>query len=207
MTAVLAAFDFDGTLTRGDTLVPFLRRVCGGQEVIRAVARLPRHMVLDRRVGRNQVKTALLALLRGRSLIEIEAAAERFADEVVRSRLRPSMVQRLEWHRGRGDRIVVVSASPEIVVRAVARRLGVDTVLATRLETDAGGLLTGRLDGLNVRGVEKVNRLRGHLCEEEVEIWAYGDSAGDRELLAQAAVAVWVGRRRRFSSRASGRST
>ena len=196
MTAVVAAFDFDGTITRGDTLLPFLRRLCGGPAVARALARLPGGVIFGRRFDREAAKVALLSrLLRGRALAEVEAAAERYADDVVRAGLRAPVVERLQWHRDRGDKVVVVSASPEIVVGAVVRRLGVDTVLATQLEVDDDARLTGRLVGVNVRGAEKVARLRAHLGDEEVEVWAYGDSAGDRELLAHAAVPVWVRRR------------
>lgn len=193
---VVAAFDFDGTITRGDTLLPFLRRLCGGRAVARALARLPGGVIFGRRFDREAAKVALLSrLLRGRAVADVEEAAERYADDVVRTFLRPEVVERLEWHRDRGDRVVVVSASPEIVVGAVVRRLGVDIVLATRLEVDDEGRLTGRLVGMNVRGAEKVARLRAHLGDEQVEVWAYGDSSGDRELLAHAAVPIWVRRR------------
>lgn len=196
MPAVVAAFDFDGTITRGDTLLPFLRRLCGGGAVARALAALPGGIIFSRRFDREAAKVALLSrLLRGRALADVEAAAERYADDVVRSGLRTPIVERLQWHRDRGDRVVVVSASPEIVVGAVVRRIGVETVLATRLEVGDDGRLTGRLVGLNVRGAEKVARLRAHIGDENVEVWAYGDSSGDRELLANAAVPVWVRRR------------
>ncbi len=68
--------------------------------------------------------------------------------------------------------------------------LGFDQVLATQLEVGDDGLLTGRLRGPNVRGVEKSARLRAWLAatlpDTPYRLWAYGDSAGDRELLAMA---------------------
>ena len=51
---------------------------------------------------------------------------------------------------------------------------------------------TGQLEGGNVRGPEKVRRVREWLGAGEVELWAYGDSAGDRELLAAADHPVWM---------------
>jgi phosphoserine phosphatase len=65
------------------------------------------------------------------------------------------------------------------------------------LERDSGGRLTGRLVGENCRGREKELRLRAWLAAnglEDAELWAYGDSAGDAELLAGADHPVWVGR-------------
>jgi phosphatidylglycerophosphatase C len=80
-------------------------------------------------------------------------------------------------------------------VAPIGRRLGFDTVLATRLEVDADGRLTGRLVGANCRGPEKVARLREWRSGELVVDFAYGDSAGDREMLALAGVPMNVGRR------------
>jgi phosphatidylglycerophosphatase C len=104
-------------------------------------------------------------------------------------------MRRVDWHRREGHELVIVSASPELYLAPIGRLLGFDAVLGTRLET-AAGHLTGRLDGRNVRGPEKVVRLRAHLGDEPVKLWAYGDSTGDRELLAAADVATRVKRRR-----------
>ncbi|MCU1390542.1 MAG: Phosphoserine phosphatase, partial [Ilumatobacteraceae bacterium] len=54
---------------------------------------------------------------------------------------------------------------------------------------------TGRMAGDNCRGPEKVRRLRAWLADHQLtdaELWAYGDSNGDRELLAAAAHALMV---------------
>ena len=63
---------------------------------------------------------------------------------------------------------------------------GFDAVIATRLETDGVGRVTGRYDGGNCYGAEKARRLRALLGEAAVELYAYGDSRGDREMLAMA---------------------
>jgi phosphatidylglycerophosphatase C len=91
---------------------------------------------------------------------------------------------------------VLVSASPELYVAPIGRRLGFDAVLATRLEVGADGRLTGRLLGANCRGAEKVARLRQWRGDGLALAYAYGDSAGDTEMLALAATAVRLARRR-----------
>ncbi len=79
-----------------------------------------------------------------------------------------------------------MSASLSVYLEPLGHRLGLTSVLATALEEGPDGRLTGDLVGANVRGPEKVRRLREWLGDGDVEIWAYGDSAGDRELLAEA---------------------
>ena len=59
------------------------------------------------------------------------------------------------------------------------------------------GRLTGRLEGANCRGPEKAQRLRAWLEAAglaDAEVWAYGDSSGDAELLRDADHPVWVRR-------------
>jgi phosphatidylglycerophosphatase C len=124
-------------------------------------------------------------------------AAESYADHVVAHGLRPDVRARVDWHRTEGHELVLVSASPELYVAPIGRRLGFDEVLATRLEVDPAGLLPGRLLGANCRGPEKVARLRQWRSDGLVVAYAYGDSAGDREMLALAASAVKLPKRRR----------
>lgn len=189
MTCRVAAFDFDGTLSRKDSLVPFLHRLCGGRALARVVlTRLP--LILAAGAGvisRGRAKEALLrGLVAGLPLAQVEPVAEGFARHLLGSEMSSTALERLEWHRRRGDRLVIVSASPALYLAPLGRALGVDAVLATGLEVDAGGRLTGRLSGGNVRGAAKVARLEDWLGGEPAEIWAYGNSGGDRQLLARA---------------------
>jgi phosphatidylglycerophosphatase C len=132
---------------------------------------------------------ATQAALSGLAWEEIEGQANDFADTVVRTGLRDDTLARLRWHREQGHTVVFVSASLEVYLREIARRIGVDAVLGTRLVVDASGICTGRLDGPNCRGPEKEVRLRRWMAEnglEGVPVWAYGDSSGDDQLLAMA---------------------
>ncbi|HEX6492443.1 MAG TPA: HAD-IB family hydrolase [Candidatus Dormibacteraeota bacterium] len=185
----VAAFDFDGTLSRRDSLVPFLRRLCGDPRVLGAIlSRLPVLVAAGAgRVPRGRAKEALLRpLIGGRRLADVEPVAEEFARRLLGTGMWGPGVERLGWHRARGDEVVIVSASPELYLAHVGRALGVRAVLATGLEVDAAGRLTGRLRGDNVRGAEKVARLDAWLGGDAAEVWAYGDSDGDRQLLARA---------------------
>lgn len=201
--APVAAFDVDGTISRRDTLLPFLQRLCGAQRLARALARngLALSRMAAGRVERDTVKDALLlGLLAGRHACDVREAGEAYAAFLVEhGRLRPDTVGRLDDHRAAGHRVVLVSASPEVYLTPLGERLGVDAVLATALGVGADGRLTGRMAGRNCRGPEKVARLEAWLAGDGPGagfLYAYGDSDGDRELLARADAGVLVGRRR-----------
>lgn len=192
----LAVFDMDGTLTRRDTLLPFLVSHCGVRRVALVGLRgLPELLAVA--IGRSEraaAKQRMLArLLAGSSVAEVLSAGHRFA-AAGRYSLRPEVVELLRWHQRRGDAVAVVSAGLELYVRPIVERLGVELVAATRLASQ-GGFLTGSFEGANVRGDEKVVRLRELVASPAVRIIAYGDSAGDSQLLDAAELAVWCGRR------------
>ncbi len=182
----VAVFDFDGTLTRRDTLLPFLRRTRGASRT--SIALLANSLVLARGMvtggdGRDVGKEAVLQhLLAGQDVEELRAAATVFSDVVVDRGLRSSVLDRVRWHASEGHELVIITASPELYVGPIGERLGFAAVLGTRLETDSNGRLTGRLDGRNCRGAEKVDRLRAWLGDEAATVYAYGDSSGDRQL-------------------------
>ena len=190
----VAAFDFDGTLTRRDTLVPFLRRACGTWPIVRAA------IAARRARGRDAFKVALVGqLFRGWPAERLDSLGGAYVPTLLAA-LRPGAPERLDWHRRRGHAVVIVSASLGAYLRPLADRLGLDEALAVELVADAAGTLTGEVvGGLNNRGPEKVARLEAWLDARfgpaaEVELWAYGDSPGDADLLAIADHPTWVGR-------------
>lgn len=193
----VAAFDFDGTIARRDTVVPFLTSVAGRTAVSRAVgARLPHLLrIAAGRAGgdaRDEEKARFVRqLLAGRRAEDVENAGSRFASALwAKQRFRPEIMEKLAWHRSRGHEIVIISASLDVYLRPLAPRLGVGDVISCSLERDDAGRLTGELVGGNCRGPEKVRRLTawlgGDAALATTELWAYGDSSGDDELLAAA---------------------
>jgi phosphatidylglycerophosphatase C len=201
----IAAFDFDGTLARGSSELPFLVRLRGALPVALAVLRVAPGLVrgaLLSGASADRAKQALfMQLLAGVPEKEVRRVAADFAEEHLRRRLRPEVQDRLEWHRKLGHRVVIVSASPECYVRVAGELLGTDGALATRLQV-GGGLLTGRYEGRNCRGAEKYARLVAWLRSEGLNrngtvqpvLWAYGNSRGDLRLLHAADHGVDTGR-------------
>jgi phosphatidylglycerophosphatase C len=199
----IAAFDFDGTITRRDSLVPFLVSVVGRRRVLNALGAESTQLARAAagRGDRDAVKERVLTRVLARTpYADVEAAGQRFGDRLVRNSVTPEARSRIAWHRREGHEVVIVSASLDVYLAEVARVLGVAHLLCTGLERDDRGLCTGRLRGANCRGAEKARRLQTLFGDDEVELWAYGNSAGDDEMLAlaQHAVRVTRGRARRL---------
>jgi phosphatidylglycerophosphatase C len=203
----VAAFDFDGTLTDGGSVIPFLLRLRGPWPVLRAVVRHSPALLHAAVVGgtaADDVKERLFRrLLSGLPVEEVDRRSAVFARRHLEKHLRQDTRRRLEWHRRQGHHTVIVSASPECYVAPAGEELGVDGVVATRLAVGGGGLLTGGYEGKNCRGAEKYARLVGHLRAhgllssnggEQPVLWAYGNSRGDLRLLNAADHGVDVGK-------------
>ena len=188
MTVAVAAFDFDGTLTTRDTVWPFLRSAAGDPAIWRGLPLAAPALVgwMGGLLGNTTTKEWLYrTYLRGRHVDDVVEAGRRFARETVPPMIRSEALARLRWHQARGDRCLVVTASPELYVEPWANALGLETI-GSRLQVDRFGHLTGRHFGPACDGAEKVRRLRAVLGVDVYDVYAYGDSRGDRELLAMA---------------------
>lgn len=201
MTRV-AAFDFDGTLTRGDTLLPFLWRYLSTVKLMWVILLSSPWLALYvlRLLPNHVAKARLLRLsFAGLPVSTAQAWANDFVAKRLPGLLAPWGMARLREHQARGDVCVLVSASPDIYLQAVAQHWGVH-VLCTQLEI-RGDLYTGQMASANCHGPEKVRRLQAWLQDQglrEVHLTAYGDTRGDLPMLRMAQAAFyreqpWVG--------------
>jgi HAD superfamily hydrolase (TIGR01490 family) len=189
-SSAVAAFDLDGTLTDGGSVFKWLRHIAGNRLVYSAASRRVYGLAwaaLRSGETADRVKESLFyATLAGRSLDDVREASTQFGRQHLAAHIRPDTKARLEWHLEQGHRVVIVSASPELYVDAISVTLGAHGAIGTRLASDPLGRLTGGYLGRNCRGEEKIRRLLEWVGTDEVEIYAYGNSRGDRRLLAAA---------------------
>ncbi len=198
----VAAFDVDGTLTTSDCVTAFLRRTAGLPRLGRGLLTRPVPVVRAAwRRDRDELKAmAARVAFAGARTDDLAREGRTFAAEVAATGLRSDTLERLRTHQRDGDLVVFVSASFEIYLHPLAELLGVDAVLGTRLRSH-DGVYDGALDGPNCRGPEKVVRLHELLDRlaggrAGCDVVAYGDSAGDRQLLDDADEGHWMGRYR-----------
>lgn len=185
----IAAFDLDHTLIRRDLVVPFLRHVAGDVRLLRAMSRASTARAVLRR-DRHAVKAAATTALTGIALPVIDTSARMIASAATTRFLHPLTAEIWRAEGEAGSKRIIVSASYEPYVSHIGEHLAADAVLATELEV-VDGHATGKLAGVNCRGPEKVRRLqellsRWGLERDSVAIAAWGDSAGDRDMLAWA---------------------
>jgi phosphatidylglycerophosphatase C len=184
----LVAFDFDGTLTVRDSFVAFLVWRAGFlAAAIRGLTLVPAALAYFRHRDRGRLKSAVIrAFLGGVSLETAREDARRFARDQAPRLLRPDAISAWTAWRERGAHLVIVTASPEFLVSPFAEALTADDLIGTRLVVDVQDRITGALQGLNCRALEKVTRLTAMFGAPLDLAAAYGDTRGDWEMLAAA---------------------
>ena len=183
MKKKIYAFDFDGTLTTRDTLIAFIRYAKGTGAFVLGFLRHA-HLLVLMKMGLypnwKSKQRVFSYFFKGMRLEDFDALCQRFVRNH-RHLLRPEGLKAIERARGEGADIVVVSASIDNWVKPFFRDVN---VLGTQIEI-ADGRLTGRFLTKNCYGQEKVNCILAlYPNRGEYTLIAYGDSRGDKELLA-----------------------
>lgn len=182
----LVAFDFDGTLTVRDSFTAFLKwRVSPGRYYAGLMRLLPAALIYVFDRNRGKIKAAAVReFLRGVPLEQLEREARAFAQSEAPKLFRPDALAVWRRWRAGGAKLVIVTASPDVVVAPFARGLGADLLIGSKLTIDADDRVTGPLLGPNCRGAEKVARLKEIFGDDLSLAAAYGDTSGDKEMLA-----------------------
>lgn len=182
----VACFDFDGTITRSDSLLPFLFFSCGfGKTIAYLALELPSFLGFALKIhDRKSVKERVLKrFFKGTSEETMRKMCSEYAKKELPKQVKKEAMEAICRHKTKGDRLILISASIDAYLKPWAELNGFDTVLSSRLEFKEG-TVTGNLIGKNCRAEEKVERLKSLLGDlKRFDIYAYGDSKGDKELL------------------------
>ena len=177
------AFDFDGTLTTRDTLIAFIRYACGTPRFLFGfLLHAPLLVLMKLRLYSNgKAKQRVFSwFFKGMTIETFDALCQDFA-RTHRHLLRPETVRVLEQALTERAEVLIVSASIDNWVQPFFPSV---TILGTQIEV-VDGCLTGRFLTPNCYGQEKVRRILAlHPDRSAYHLTAYGDSRGDRELLA-----------------------
>lgn len=186
-----AIFDLDRTITRQATWTRFLiftnwRRLTFWLLLLRIIAQGAAHKL--GLASRDSVKAISLKSLSHLTYPEAQKAAAAFIAREVRSGLRPGAIEAINWHAARGDRLIIATASVDLIADELARALGFHEFIATRL--DWSGPSAPRLAGANCYGSEKMARIREHGITRSC--FAYSDHVSDLPMLMNSSFGVAV---------------
>lgn len=183
---VLVAFDFDNTITTKDTLFDFVKFYYGSLKLYWGMFCLfPILMAYNLGfIENHKAKERFLAyFFKGVPEADFNEKCEDYLSRIYEI-CQADAMERIMWHKDQGHELVIVSASIRNWIEPWAKDMGFNQVLATELAVHEGKF-AGRFASRNCHGQEKVNRLQeAYPNKKDYVIYAYGDSAGDRELLA-----------------------
>ena len=190
MKKKIYCFDFDGTLTTSDTLLEFIKYAKGrGRFLMVFLMYSPLLVLMKLHLYPNwKAKQRIFAhLFAGMRIEKFDALCHDFAEES-QHLLRPKGITLVHEALVAGAQVFIVSASIDNWVRPFfdIRNLKGVQVLGTQIEVE-DGKLTGNFKSNNCYGKEKVHRITEALKSferSEYEIEAFGDSRGDKEMLA-----------------------
>ncbi len=188
--ASIAFFDFDGTITSRDTLFEIIRFQKGNVSFYAGMLLLSPALVLFKLklVSSHTMKQLVLRyFFRGTPVADFRKECDAFCHQRLPGLLRSQALVAIKKHQAQGDQVTVVTASAQDWVAPWCAAMGISCI-ATQLEVK-DELLTGNILGLNCNGDEKVCRIRNEYDLAGFEtVYAYGDSSGDKAMLAIAGV-------------------
>lgn len=202
----VVVFDFDGTLTRKDSFLQFIAFVHGRRHLYVGMLQNAHWIAAYflRIISNERLKQHIFGhFFRGMAYETFCQHGHAFAAEIDQM-ARPAIVEQLRRHVAAGHTVMVVSASIREWLLPWCERQGVPTVISTEVEVSPDGMLTGRFSTKNCYGPEKVARLqRSEALPTTYQLTVYGDSRGDKDIMALADERHWIGRQSCLSRRQS----
>jgi HAD superfamily hydrolase (TIGR01490 family) len=190
MTALLAIYDMDRTVTRRATYTPFLihasLRLAPWRLLLLPFVAVSTLAYALRLIDRGRLKEINYRLVIGSGVApeRLEPVVESFADRQVATNILPGARTAIADDKAAGRRLVLATASYRLYAAAIARRLGFDDVIATDTHLDIKGQVTARIDGRNCYGLAKRDMIeawlqREGLARDAVHIRFYSDHVSD----------------------------
>ena len=186
-----AFFDLDKTVIARSSALAFTGRLykagmLGRRALLRATVGQLMYVLFGADEDQlERTRDAMLRLTKGWDRAEVEQIVESALEEVVAPLVYAEALFLIDEHMREGRRVFIVSASPEEVVRPLARYIGVEEVIASKAKTDAFGKYSGELE-VYAYGPEKAVAVQQVADAEGISLgdsYAYSDSVTDLPLL------------------------
>lgn len=182
----IVIFDFDGTITRSDTMLDLALKHFGlWKFILGLLVIFPK--LLAYKLGLISNTTAKEAFLvyfyKGMSYSEFKEITSKYSLVEIDKILKKEAVEKINFYKSQNIRMLIISASVEEWVKPWAIKNGFEEALCSKLELE-NNLISGKLLGKNCYGSEKVSRfISSYGPLEKYYIISFGDSRGDKEIL------------------------
>jgi len=137
-------------------------------------------------ISEQRMVEIMLTYYRNKKLADFEAGAESFFHDYLKPHLAPAILSRVNTHKKRKHRLVLISGSVRYLLEPVAKNLGFHHLLSTDLEVGKDGFLTGKPKGSVCVGQTKKKlalKLADRVGIDIKKSFAYGNHPGDIPLL------------------------
>lgn len=182
----LALFDFDGTITKYDSFLKFIRFVVGDLRFIIGLIILSPTIIFFKLklIANYKAKQKMFSyFFKDYKQEYFMKVANEYSLNYLDKILRLEAMKRIHWHKEQGHKVIVVSASIDCYLQSWCKKNDLE-LIATKVEI-RNNVITGNFKTKNCYGIEKVNRIKKLYNLEDFEyVYAYGDSSGDSEMLA-----------------------
>lgn len=193
MKSSIAFFDFDGTITYKDTLFEIIKYQKGKRALYVGLIKLsPWLIAMKLHIISNAAtkEKVLTFFFKDTPLQNFQRKCDEFIATKLPRLIRPDALKEINKHKQNNATVVIVTASAENWIAGWCRQNHIKCI-ATKLQI-RDGKITGRIDGKNCNGIEKVNRIKALFQLDAYEtILAYGDTKGDKPMLSLAAFAYY----------------
>lgn len=185
VTKKIAFFDVDKTLIEGDSMFLLLKYTL--DKYPKAKGRLPK-LFMDlclHKAGVIKTKKAKESMFYTIKYLN-EEDLKHFFDTVIKPKMFNDALKEITRLKNEGYTTILISASPECYLKYFEEEDFVDVVIGTKLKaTDK--FYTNTIEGINCKGIEKVERINKYLNEKGIAIdkensVAYSDSLSDKPM-------------------------
>lgn len=182
----VAFFDFDGTVTKEDSLIQFIRFSVGNLKMLKGLIALsPLLIAFKLKIIPNYIakEKMLTHFFKGMNEDTFKRIAKNYSLKMIDSIVRPKAMEKILWYQKQGHTVVIVSASVECWLKPWCQLNNIH-LIATKMEF-IDHVFTGKMLTKNCYGKEKVDRITEcYNLNVYDQIDVYGDSSGDKELLS-----------------------
>lgn len=181
----IAFFDFDGTITTKDSFIDFLKYTKGNINFFKGIIILSPLIISFylKKISSQKLKEAFINYyFNNLKIDQFMTIANDYSKKRIIKIINPEALKKIKWHQNKGDEVIVVTASLEYWIENWCNEMNLK-LIGTKIEVK-NNRLTGKIQGKNCSGIEKVKRIKTMYDLKNYNIiYAYGNGSGDIEML------------------------